>query len=184
MNEEYLIAELHSTPFYFVVGGKKCSYLQRAIQVKHSVKHCAKLHTKEAWRIRMQKLCNLLTNFALCFDRAHKEKRCPFKTDSITLFREGGPWTNEAMSWAAVSFPSGLHSARWGPQGLGLADTTLTGNRTTFVHTILLWMCFSPSRPKLDKCVLFGLELALPLPLWVVIHKPVGKFDKLCKLIW
>lgn len=38
----------------------------------------------------MQKLCNLLTNFALCFDRAHKEKRCPFKTDSITLFTEGG----------------------------------------------------------------------------------------------
>lgn len=145
---------------------EKCSYLQHAIQVKHSVKHCVKLHTKEAWRIRMQKLCNLLTNFALCFDRAHKEKRCPFKTDSITLFREGGPWTNEAMSWAAVSFPSGLHSARWGLQGLGPADTTLTGNRTTFVHTILLWsffFFFFPFYPNWTS-VLFGLQLALPQP--------------------
>lgn len=87
----------------------------------------------------MQKLCNLLTNFALCFDRAHKEKRCPFKTDSITLFREGGPWTNKAMSWAAVSFPAGLHSARWRLQGLGPADTTLTANRATFVHATLLF---------------------------------------------
>lgn len=145
------------THFYFVVWKKKtCSYLQQAIQVRHSVKHCAKLHTKEAWRIRMQKLCNLLTNFALCFDRAHKEKRCPFKTDSITLFREGGPWTNEAMSWAAVSFPSGLHSARWGPQGLGPADTTLTANRTTFVQTILLWsFFFKIFLPKNGTSVLF-----------------------------
>lgn len=160
---------------------EKCSYLQHAIQVKHSVKHCVKLHTKEAWRIRMQKLCNLLTNFALCFDRAHKEKRCPFKTDSITLFREGGPWTNEAMSWAAVSFPSGLHSARWGLQGLGPADTTLTGNRTTFVHTILLWsffFFFFSFLPKLDECAFWSAACFTSAPLLVILHKHVGRFNK------
>lgn len=158
-----------STPFYLIVF-KKCSYLQHAIQVKHSVKHCAKLHTKEAWRIRMQKLCNLLTNFALCFDRAHKEKRCPFKTDSITLFREGGPWTNEAMSCAAVSFPSGLHSARWGPQGLGPADTTLTANRTTFVHTIVLWSLFFFCHPKLDNQAFWftACSTSSPLDCWQI----------------
>lgn len=163
-------------PFLFC-SWEKCSYLQHAIQVKHSVKHCAKLHTKEAWRIRMQKLCNLLTNFALCFDRAHKEKRCPFKTDSITLFREGGPWTNEAMSWAAVSFPSGLHSARWGPQGLGPADTTLTGHRTTFVHSVLLWSFF-PLYPNWTSA-LFRFAACLSSAPVVRLLRHVGRFNKL-----
>ena len=166
---------------------EKCSYLQHAIQVKHCVKHCAKLHTKEAWRIRMQKLCNLLTNFALCFDRAHKEKRCPFKTDSITLFREGGPWTNEAMSWAAVGFPSGLLCAR-SVHGEGCRDWDQLTPHSQATELLLCTLSssgdfFPPfSLPKLDKWTFLIFKLSLHRAPLVALQIQQSKYFS--KLVW
>lgn len=152
-----------STPFYLIVW-KNVPYLQHPIQVRHSVKHCAKLHTKEAWRIRMQKLCNLLTNFALCFDRAHKEKRCPFKTDSITLFREGGGGDREQTRPCPV-LQSVSHQACT-VRGEGHSDwdrLTPHSQPTEQLLCTLLWRFFFSFT---QNCItrLFGFQLAPHAP--------------------
>lgn len=120
-----VIFESKSAFYLFLLVWGKYSYLQHVVQVERCVKHRAELHTKEARRTRMQELSNLLTNFALCFDRAHKEKRLSIQNRQHNSFqgRVGGLGTNGPMSWAAVGFPSGLHRARWRLQGLGQTDT-------------------------------------------------------------
>lgn len=62
----------------------------------------------------MQKLCNLLTNFALCYLPTTQRKCCLFKTQFKTLFTES-EWTNSPMSDAAVTSPMrpGDSSGAW-----------------------------------------------------------------------
>lgn len=93
----------------------------------------------------MQELCNLLTNFAPCFDRAHKEKRLSIQNRQHNSFQRrvrGVPGTNGPMSWAAVRFPSGLHRARWRLQGLGQTDTAHAGGQqNNFCATPFFFVC-------------------------------------------
>lgn len=62
----------------------------------------------------MQKLCNLLTNFALCYLPTTQRKCCLFKTQFKTLFTES-EWTNSPMSDAVVTSPMrpGDSSGAW-----------------------------------------------------------------------
>lgn len=76
-------------------------------KVPFSEKHPVKLGTKESQRIRTQKRCNLLTNFAQCYLLTTQRKCCLFKTHFRTLFTES-EWTNGPMSQAVVTSPMRL----------------------------------------------------------------------------
>lgn len=133
-----------------MVGWGGYSYLQHVIQVERRVKHRAELQTKEARRTRMQELCNLLTNFALCFDRAHKEKRLSIQNRQRNSFqREGGGAGNKRAHVLSCG------RAPVGPEGCRdwdrLTPCTLTGNRTTFVQTVLFFLSLILERVKPDN---------------------------------
>ncbi|XDV47831.1 hypothetical protein PO909_017384, partial [Leuciscus waleckii] len=79
--------------------------------------HCRASYKRGLRNLNAGKLCNLLTNFVLCFDGEHNGKRCPFKS---------GRGTEGAVCLPTIS---ALITAALAP-----GDTTpLTPNRTTFV---------------------------------------------------
>lgn len=87
----------------------------------------------------MQELCNLLTNFALCFDRAHKEKRLSIQNRQHNSFqgRVGGweqtgpcPELRPASQQACTEPGEGCRA--WDR----LTPHTLAANRTASVQTL------------------------------------------------
>lgn len=143
-------------PALSVSLGGKYSYLQHVVQVERCVKHCAELHTKEAPRTRMQELCNLLTNFALCFDRAHKEKRLSIQNRQHNSFQGrvgvgvrvevGVLGTNGPMSWA-LSHQACTQPAEGCRAWDRLTPHALTANTTTSVQTVSLFFLFFLVKP-------------------------------------
>lgn len=95
----YAVCEIfHNEPKHY------SSHLWFCSKVTFHEKHPVKLGTKGPQRIQMQKLCNLLTNFARCYLLTTQRKCCLFKTHFRTLFTES-EWTNGPMSQAVVTSP-------------------------------------------------------------------------------